>query len=560
MFILEDNYIYANRGDIVFFGVTAKDIVNEGEEGAPYHFRPGDIVRITVYGKKDAETVYLEKDFPVLKNCEIVEIYLTEEDTKFGDLISKPTDYWYEVVLNPDTNPQTIIGYSDEGPAVFRLFPEGAELEKDEHIPTEEDIPFVDEELDLTSPRPVSNQAVTAALEILRRDTKKDYVTPQMFGAVGDGVADDTEAFKQALEHNCFIPEGTYLVSETLTVTHDLIGFSKMTAVIVPNGCDTVFEIKDRVSATLNNMNIIGNGTETAFSFERVRNSSFADIRVENCAKAFWFVDGCWANTFSRLAVYNCGKCFYNESEAVENLNTTILRDCYIGTCNSAFEITGGSLDVFGGWIEKCDKVFGVTNKVNVMSVGCVNVDFENNVLLLEVGGGSHTTNINRFSFKDCPFVDFDYWFKKTTSANVTLYFDVNGSMVSKPLQDIFTADSLWCYWGTNLPEYYLKKTSPYCLYKAKISAYYNETSIPVELIVDGVYLFPEQVYLASINIPAGTSVVVHGWNGELFTWTLTGDGEFKAVTRPCYKLVFSEQPTQDVGIKVPRNASVFVK
>ena len=212
MFIIEDNYIYATRGDIVFFGVTAED------DGVPYHFQPGDVVRISVYGKKDTETVYLEKDFPVLKNCESVEIFLSEEDTKFGDVINKSKDYWYEVCLNPDTNPQTIIGYSDEGAAVFRLFPEGADIEKDEHIPTEEDIPFVDEELDLTSLRPVSNRAVTAAIERIRRDSKKDYVTPQMFGAVGDGVADDTEAVVAALETGETVVLGKTYRIKTITV------------------------------------------------------------------------------------------------------------------------------------------------------------------------------------------------------------------------------------------------------------------------------------------------------------------------------------------------------
>lgn len=120
MFVVnEDMSIYANRGDIVFFSVTADD------NGTNYQFQPGDVVRFTVYGKKDAETVYLQKDIPVFEATESVSVLLGEEDTRFGDVISKPTDYWYEIELNPDTYPQTIIGYDDDGAKIFRLYPEG---------------------------------------------------------------------------------------------------------------------------------------------------------------------------------------------------------------------------------------------------------------------------------------------------------------------------------------------------------------------------------------------------------------------------------------------------
>ena len=90
-----------------------------------YKFQPGDVVRIKVFGKKDAENVVLQKDFPVLEVTENVEIFLTEEDTKIGEVISKPKDYWYEVELNPGDYPQTIIGYDEDGAKVFKLYPEG---------------------------------------------------------------------------------------------------------------------------------------------------------------------------------------------------------------------------------------------------------------------------------------------------------------------------------------------------------------------------------------------------------------------------------------------------
>ena len=157
MFSINDDLsIYVTRGDSLYFTVTAQD------DGTAYVFQPGDVVRLKVFGKKNAESVVLQKDFPVLSATEKVEIYLTEYETRIGDTISKPVDYWYEVELNPFSNPQTIIGYDEDGAKIFKLFPEGNELP--EYVPDPEDVPVVDKALDLTSTRPVQNQAIARAI------------------------------------------------------------------------------------------------------------------------------------------------------------------------------------------------------------------------------------------------------------------------------------------------------------------------------------------------------------------------------------------------------------
>ena len=157
MFTLNDDLsIYATRGDTVFFTVTAE------ENGIPYYFEAGDVLRMKIFQKKNATNLVMEKCFPVTAKTDRFTILLTEEDTKFGDVISKATDYWYEIELNPFTNPQTIIGYDEDGAKVFRLFPEGKDSEVPEVDP--EDIPVVDDVLDMTSPRPVQNQAIARAI------------------------------------------------------------------------------------------------------------------------------------------------------------------------------------------------------------------------------------------------------------------------------------------------------------------------------------------------------------------------------------------------------------
>lgn len=164
MFVVnEDMSISVTRGDAVKFPVSYAD--------KSYVFQAGDVVRFKVYGKKNAENVVLQKDFPVTEECTEIEISLTSRDTKIGEVISKPTVYWYEVELNPFDNPDTFIGYGEDGAKLFTLYPEGADVVEDEV--TEEDIPIVDTTLDMTSTRPVQNQAIARGLAALKGEVAK---------------------------------------------------------------------------------------------------------------------------------------------------------------------------------------------------------------------------------------------------------------------------------------------------------------------------------------------------------------------------------------------------
>ena len=122
MFKIENKQIHLTRGDIACIGVGAKN-----EDGTDYEFQKGDIVRLNVFKKKDCNCVELTKDVTVEATGTEVEIVLTREETKIDGIINKPIEYWYEVVLNPDTKPQTIIGYDLEGAKLFTLYPEASE-------------------------------------------------------------------------------------------------------------------------------------------------------------------------------------------------------------------------------------------------------------------------------------------------------------------------------------------------------------------------------------------------------------------------------------------------
>lgn len=125
MFVVnkEDLTIHCTRGDAGSLSVYA--MVGENpEDSVSYVFREGDVVRLSVCAKKDYGTIVLQKDAYVESETEAVEIHLDSDETRFGDVISKPTEYWYTVELNPDTNCQTIVGHTQDGAKVFMLYPE----------------------------------------------------------------------------------------------------------------------------------------------------------------------------------------------------------------------------------------------------------------------------------------------------------------------------------------------------------------------------------------------------------------------------------------------------
>lgn len=112
--------IKITRGDVGIIEVTATD-----DDNNEYEFQIGDVVRFKVFEKGNCSNVVMQKDVEVAEINKVVTIELSKEDTKIDELINRPATYWYEVELNPETKPQTIIGYDDKGEKLFVLYPEG---------------------------------------------------------------------------------------------------------------------------------------------------------------------------------------------------------------------------------------------------------------------------------------------------------------------------------------------------------------------------------------------------------------------------------------------------
>lgn len=110
-----------------------KDVfhVTRGDEGTfdfgldNYVFQPEDVVALKVY-KADClnEPPVMTYEVTVEEESETIEMTLTSEKTKFGEMVNEPVDYWYEIELNGKHTP---FCYDEKGPKIFKLYPEGAD-------------------------------------------------------------------------------------------------------------------------------------------------------------------------------------------------------------------------------------------------------------------------------------------------------------------------------------------------------------------------------------------------------------------------------------------------
>lgn len=118
MFKIENQNIYLNRGQAITI-----ELKSEEENG----FVSGDTVKFSILAKGNYSKLIFQKVFTVEENSNTFSIPLSSQDTKIGDIIKNGTvTYWYEIELNNDS---TLVGYDENGPKLFVLYPEAPDKE-----------------------------------------------------------------------------------------------------------------------------------------------------------------------------------------------------------------------------------------------------------------------------------------------------------------------------------------------------------------------------------------------------------------------------------------------
>ena len=93
MLEIVDRNIRITRGDRLPITVSADNDI----DGIDYEFQVDDIIRFKIFDSKNANVVYLQKDFKVEEVSVEKQIEMTAEEMKIGEIKNKPVDYWYEI-------------------------------------------------------------------------------------------------------------------------------------------------------------------------------------------------------------------------------------------------------------------------------------------------------------------------------------------------------------------------------------------------------------------------------------------------------------------------------
>ncbi len=135
-----------------------------------------------------------------------------------------------------------------------------------------------------------------SALETDMAKVKDAIVTPEMFGAVGDGVTDDSAAVAEAFTHKNVICPNTYLLSDTVEINAEHISGG----VFVYSGDNKLFDIKTPVH--VDHMTINSDyGTTGESQFSIFYDNGVDGVVIENCTITNSKGEG--------VAIYNASGC-----------------------------------------------------------------------------------------------------------------------------------------------------------------------------------------------------------------------------------------------------------
>jgi hypothetical protein len=187
-------------------------------------------------------------------------------------------------------------------------------------------------------------------------------------GAVGDGIADDTDiilALVAEIEAAgggiLFFPVGTYLLTSKIVISADtdfwIQGTGDQTCIIKHRVAgDVAIQIGDTTAQRtadiqLNGFLVDGDGTTShAVLVQRVQNGFYHDFRIQNCGGDGLRLDRCYATSVSRVRVGTCGGHGIHATQAISNFGNDhliLLDNLLLGNTGTGIYIEGAAPGLF---------------------------------------------------------------------------------------------------------------------------------------------------------------------------------------------------------------------
>jgi hypothetical protein len=260
------------------------------------------------------------------------------------------------------------------------------------------------------------------------QDRLRDYVSVKDFGAVGNGVADDTAAFAAAIaaSKHIYIPEGTYLV-DTVAVTgngYSVVGASPVTTVI-----------KARTSATTKLFDVHGvSGYARENTF---RNFTLDMTNMNNAGTSYGlYLNYAFNLSFEQIKVIGDSTAkialFAESTGLVRGVYTSVFSNCDFSSLTGKIKLAGVSLSDAITTFTFVGCAFGACIADNVVSIsfvqpiaqGALDKFTLNNVAGFTIVGGDiegsgtayvFGTNVNHFASINNEFSGFSGTYKSGT-------------------------------------------------------------------------------------------------------------------------------------------------